>query len=122
MNKALSFVSEHPFLTFFIFSVLVSTLKAILKWILKGNKEPSDSGSGFFRRLEAEDEKQEEDKTEETIIKILTSTGTLVEEFRVKTDSIEYDSSDGVYIEFDDNDGKRITYVLGTFSVKMTDL
>ena len=112
MDKIQSLAGGHPVLTCVVVAIAVIILMALFAGYC-GEKRGA---------LDASMMPREEDKPEMTKITILASDGKVIEEVTVESDTIIYDSADGVYIEYTNAEGKDVIYILGTHSVKMTDL
>ena len=96
-----------------ILAVIVSWI--LFRWTILGTaKNKSDNPLGV-----PSDEKFSEEVPEMTEIRILDKDGKGIEEFEVESHLIDWDYRDGVYLRFKTKDGKHVTYMLGSFSVKM---
>jgi len=112
MDKILSLAGDHVVLTFVVVSIVAIFLMVIFSAYFGENRGAPDTSMSS----------REEDKPAMTQIIIMASDGKVIEELTVETDSVTYDDSDGVYIRFENAEGKDVIYILGTHSVKMTDL
>lgn len=108
-KKAAEFVEIHPYLALILLALAVLSL---LYGMTRGDKAP----------VSELDSPEEDDKPDMTLIKILDREGKVIEEVTVETDSINYNDGSGSYVSYDNADGKNVVFLLGTYSVKMTDL